>query len=98
MRLLLASMVLLLPACGQSTGPATAASSVTATTPAAPASTSVPVWNVASAHSWDRNLLTLMPEIDACIDGVPHARTVTYAAVERDDLTLVRLQGESSGG
>jgi hypothetical protein len=43
--------------------------------------------------AWDSELLTLLPEIDACIEAVPHARTVTYAKANGDGTTLVRLRG-----
>lgn len=44
---------------------------------------------------WDQKLLTLMPQIDACIAAAPAARMVSYAGAYRGG-TLVRFMGEDA--
>ena len=46
-----------------------------------------------ASAAWDRDLLTLMPQIDACIERSNGLRYVSYAGA-RDGATLVRLGGE----
>jgi hypothetical protein len=105
MRLLFASLGLVLAACGQTTAPAPASSTepaTTATTTSSPSIPSVatsaeaaPVWDAANARSWDRNLLALMPEIDACIAQSPQTRMISYAG-NYHGAVLVRMQGDQA--
>jgi len=106
MRHLLMSLSLVLAACGQTTTPATTASTATSTaastakpaTTSAPATTQAsqtPVWDAASARSWDRNLLSLMPQIDACLAKSPSTRQISFAGQYRGSV-LVRMQGETA--
>src|SRR6185312_175234 len=97
--------------CGQSTPPATTEATVTtpSTAPSKPTTTDAqatdaqattsaaqtPVWDAASARSWDRNLLTLMPQIDACLAKSPSTRQISFAGQYRGSV-LVRMQGETA--
>jgi len=47
----------------------------------------------AQSTAWDRDLLALLPFIDACIAKSPETRTVTYAAATGEALVTVRLIG-----
>lgn len=97
MRHTIIAAALVLAACGATTTPATTASVATTTTPSASSTTSAqttPVWDPASARSWDRNLIGLMPQIDACLAKSPGARQISYAG-ENGGVTLVRIQGEN---
>jgi hypothetical protein len=97
MRLIFVALCLGLAACGQTT-PATTASTTTSSATAAATTTgttsgaeAASVWDPTSARSWDRHLLALMPQIDACIAQQPEAREVTYAG-ERNGGVFVRLR------
>ncbi|MFZ2030849.1 MAG: hypothetical protein WAU68_11110 [Vitreimonas sp.] len=103
MRWLFFSFILALSACGPANAPAPAtttplAPSAVTTTTTSTVSTSgeaVPVWDAASARSWDRNLLALMPQIDACIAQSPQTRMITYAG-NSHGAVLVRMQGDQA--
>lgn len=43
---------------------------------------------------WDRHLLALMPQIDACLAQSPDTRWVTYAGENENGVVTVRLQGD----
>jgi hypothetical protein len=57
---------------------------------------SEPAAPAAQNGAWDHDLLALLPEIDACIDGVSNTRTITYAGRQSDGSTLVRMRGETT--
>ncbi len=104
MRALSASLLLALCACGQSTAttstpatPSTAATTSAPATkaPATPTAAQAPVWDLSSARSWDRHLLTLMPQIDACLAKSPSTRQISFAGQYRGAV-LVRMQGETT--
>jgi len=88
--LLLLSAIVLLTACGQTSAPAPQAAATNATTATTTASPSKPAATSTQSSAWDRNLLALLPQIDACIAKQPDAREITYAG-ERDGGVLVRL-------
>lgn len=98
MRLTIIATALALAACGATTTPATTASAATtapATTVASTTSaSSSPVWDPASARSWDRNLIALLPQIDACLAKSPETRQISYAGANGGG-TLVRMQGDN---
>jgi hypothetical protein len=103
MRVVIFAIVLTLGACGAAgttTPPTVAAKARQATppsvAPAASANTSAPLAQPAASTFWDRNLLALIPEIDACIATSPHDRTVTFAGRYRGAL-LVRLEDDDGG-
>lgn len=107
MKFLLAlALVLASGACGQSPSATstvtttiasvTAPSKPEATTNAAASDGSpAPVWDPASARSWDRDLLALMPQIDACLAQSPELRMISYAGRDQEGV-LVVMHGEEA--
>lgn len=96
MRLIVVATALILAACGATTTPATTttvAAAPATTTASATSSQSTPVWDPASAHSWDRNLIALMPQIDACRAQAPYLGVVSYAGRDEEGV-LVVMHGE----
>ena len=94
MRALVFVSALALAACGQAGVTSPATTTATASTQPAPADAK-PVTTGAESSAWDRNLLALLPQIDACIAKQPDARQVTYAG-ERDGGVFVRLSGSQT--
>ena len=102
-RTFLLTALLALSACGQTSVPTSGTATVTTAATTKPATegtavtesvnTSAPIWDPASARSWDRNLLALMPQIDACMARAPHLGIVSYAGHDQDGV-LVVLHGE----
>jgi hypothetical protein len=97
-----ASLVLLVlaaAACGQTNAkpPSASPASSTITTPpaATPPRGGAPVWDFANSRVWDRNLLALMPQIDACLAKSPSTREISFAGQYRGAF-LVRMQGENA--
>ena len=78
--------VLVIAACGQTAAPP-APPAFTQTADAKPAQASA-----RASTAWDRNLLALLPQIDACIARSPETRYVSFAG-ERDGGVLVRVRG-----
>ncbi|MBI3437727.1 MAG: hypothetical protein HY054_03570 [Proteobacteria bacterium] len=91
-RTFLLSGLLALVACGQTGAPAPQApAQSTSTTPATEPAASKPATDATTqSTAWDRDLLALLPEIDACIAKQPDAREVTYAERRGADV-FVRL-------
>ena len=89
MRAFVLILGLALAACGQTSAPPPA---TTAPAPVASAQTAdaKPTPSTPVSTAWDRNLLALLPQIDACIAKAADAREVTYAG-ERDGGVLIRL-------
>jgi hypothetical protein len=91
MRALAFVSALALVACGQ-TGVASPATTTAPPAQAAPANAKPVTTGAAESSAWDRNLLALLPQIDACVAKQPDAREITYAG-ERNGGVFVRLSG-----
>lgn len=71
----------------------TALFALTACGQAATTAPTAPPTTTATSTAWDRDLIALMPQIDACIARSPQTRQVSYAG-QRAGAVLVRLQGD----
>jgi hypothetical protein len=70
----------------------TACGPAATTAPAAPPA-AAPAAGATTPTAWDRDLIALMPQIDACIARSPQTRQVSYAG-RHDGAVLIRLQGD----
>ena len=82
--------LLVFTACGQASAPPAQAPARDAPTPATPAASKPTTGATTQSTAWDRNLIALLPQIDACMAKQPDAREVTYAG-ERAGGVFVRL-------
>jgi hypothetical protein len=89
MRIAVFLLAIALAACGSATAPAPATTTSTSVTAGA-ANAKPATQRAQTPTGWDRNLLALLPQIDACIAKASDAREVTYAG-ERDGGVFVRL-------
>jgi hypothetical protein len=91
MRLAVFLSAMALVACGPTAAPAPATTTSTSVTAAPTGANAKPATPSAQTPTgWDRDLLALLPQIDACIAKTPDAREITYAD-ERNGAVFVRL-------